>query len=222
MEGKIYSDPEVGEVRLRRSLRCRRVSIRVHPSKGIIVTVPYLASYDAGLKFFFAKKEWVISAVKRQTSVVRNVIAATPEQVVAIRKKAKELLPVRLAALASMYGFAYNSVAVKNNSSNWGSCSTRGNINLNLRLAAVPEPLGDYVMLHELCHLRHPDHGAAFHALQESLCLDRMSSAHYEDERDDGLRADILALAARSRAAYPVSRLLEKAIRTYSLASPAG
>lgn len=220
MEEKIYSDPEAGEVRLRKSLRSRRVSIRVHPSKGIIVTVPYRASYDAGLKFFFEKREWVISAVRRQKSLVRNVTAATPGQVEALRKKAKELLPARLAALASMYGFTCNSVTVKNNSSNWGSCSSRGNINLNLRLAAVPEPLGDYVMLHELCHLRHLDHGAAFHALQEALCLDRLSSAHYEDERDDMLRADILAKAARSVAAYPVSRLLEKTIRTYSLAAP--
>ena len=54
--------------------------------------------------------------------------------------------------------------------SNWGSCSELGNINLNLNLMRLPEHLRDYVMLHELCHLRHLDHGPEFHALLESLC----------------------------------------------------
>ena len=60
-------------------------------------------------------------------------------------------------------------VAIKNNVSNWGSCSSKGNINLNMRLILLPEHLQDYVILHELCHLRYPDHGPAFHALLDSL-----------------------------------------------------
>ena len=46
----------------------------------------------------------------------------------------------------------------------------RGNINLNLRLVTLPEELRDYVMLHELCHLKEMNHGARFHALLESVC----------------------------------------------------
>ncbi|MDE5890066.1 MAG: M48 family metallopeptidase [Bacteroidales bacterium] len=217
MVEKIYHDPEIGEVRLRKSSRSRRVSIRVHPVRGIVVTVPYLTSYDTGMKFFLAKREWVKAAVARQNEVQKNVMALTPGQVEELRAKARAWLPGRLAALAATYGFAYKSLAIKNNKSNWGSCSTRGNINLNLRLAAVPEPLRDYVLLHELSHLRHHDHGPGFHALLENLCRDRMSVARYEDERDDKLRADILVFAARSRAVFPVSHLLEKAIRTYRL-----
>lgn len=86
------------------------------------------------------------------------------------RTQAKAYLPVRLAELAEEHGFEYNRVCIKNNRSNWGSCSTKGNINLNLQLMKLPKELQDFVMLHELCHLRHPNHGAEFHALLNSLC----------------------------------------------------
>ncbi len=52
MNGKIYTDSEVGEVKLVRSVRARRISIRVHPVKGVTVTVPCFAGYDSGLKFY--------------------------------------------------------------------------------------------------------------------------------------------------------------------------
>lgn len=95
----------------------------------------------------------------------------TPE-VEQLRAQAKVILPPRLKGLADEHGFTYNRVTIKNNISNWGSCSVRGNINLNLRLVTLPQPLQDYVMLHELCHLKEMNHGPKFHALLESLCPD--------------------------------------------------
>jgi len=94
---------------------------------------------------------------------------AGPE-VEALRSRAKAELPPRLAELAAQHGFHYNKVFIKNNISNWGSCSSLGNINLNLRLVTLPEELRDYVMLHELCHLKYMNHGPKFHALLESIC----------------------------------------------------
>lgn len=93
----------------------------------------------------------------------------TPE-VERMRAQAKAQLPPRLAALAALHGFQYKRVFIKNNRSNWGSCSSLGNINLNLRLVSLPEELQDYVMLHELCHLKYLNHSPQFHALLESVC----------------------------------------------------
>ena len=94
------------------------------------------------------------------------------QEIEELRAQAKAVLPQRLAELADQYGFTYNQVRIKHNSSNWGSCSSLGNINLNLNLMRVPEDLRDFVMLHELCHLRYMNHGAEFHALLESVCPD--------------------------------------------------
>lgn len=91
-------------------------------------------------------------------------------RVESLRAQAKKELPPRLAELAAQHGFKYNKVFIKNNISNWGSCSSLGNINLNLRLVELPSELQDYVMLHELCHLRYLNHGREFHALLESVC----------------------------------------------------
>lgn len=88
-----------------------------------------------------------------------------------LREEAKILLSQKLSYFSDQYGFHFHKVTIKHNSSNWGSCSRAGNINLNLNLIRLPEPLCDYVLLHELCHLKEPNHGPRFHALLERLCL---------------------------------------------------
>lgn len=99
----------------------------------------------------------------------RRTLAETPE-VAELRKQAKAYLPGRLAELAAQHGFSYNQVRIKHNVSNWGSCSVKKNINLNLNLMRLPAELQDYVMLHEICHLKYMNHGKEFHALLESVC----------------------------------------------------
>ncbi len=99
----------------------------------------------------------------------RRQLAETPE-VAELRRQAKAYLPGRLAELAAQHGFSYNQVRIKHNVSNWGSCSVKKNINLNLNLMRLPAELQDYVMLHELCHLKYMNHGKEFHALLESVC----------------------------------------------------
>lgn len=101
----------------------------------------------------------------------RRKLPETPETA-RLRMQAKEYLPMRLAQLAAIHGFCYRSVRIKHNVSNWGSCSNLGNINLNLNIMRLPPQLQDYVLLHELCHLRYMDHGPQFHALLENVCPD--------------------------------------------------
>ncbi|MDP4209111.1 MAG: SprT family zinc-dependent metalloprotease [Bacteroidota bacterium] len=80
----------------------------------------------------------------------------------ALRKEAKKHLPVRLAHLASKHGFRYADIRVKNLKTRWGSCSAVNNINLNIHLMRLPEYLIDYVILHELVHTVHKNHGPHF------------------------------------------------------------
>ena len=172
---KIFDDPDTGSVTIRKNVRSRRVTLRVNPRRGVTVTIPYFVPYKAGLEFFLAKKDWVMKVQERQRERIGSEHIPTPEEIEALRKTAKEVLPARLHELAARYSFEYNSVRIKHNSSNWGSCSRKGNINLNLNLVRLPDELRDYVILHELCHLRHPNHGLQFHALLESLCPDHLA-----------------------------------------------
>ena len=113
---------------------------------------------------------WIVRRRPRRRK--KEMDAATAVYVEELRRQAKAYLPGRLNYLANLYGFQYNTLRIKHNSSNWGSCSSKGNINLNLNLMRVPQDLQDYVMLHELCHLKYLNHSPQFHALLESVCPD--------------------------------------------------
>lgn len=211
-------DPEIGEVVFRKSLRSRSISIRVHPVKGVSVSVPYIVPYAAAKLFFQARRGWILETMARQREKYRDVKVASPSEVEALRRQAKAQLPGRLSELAARYGFTYNRVAIKHNASNWGSCSTKGNINLNLNIVRLPKVLQDYVLIHELCHLRHPDHGHGFHLLLEHLLTDnimRLLSDDTLDPADMTLTRELARKAASSKARYPLDYTLTRAIKQY-------
>ena len=208
MSGKVHIDPVLGEVQLRKSARARRVSIRVHPVRGIVVTVPYYVPYALGVRFLESRREWAAAALERART--RNAELPEGESVDTLRAKAKAYLPGRLKQLAERYGFACHRVTIKHNTSNWGSCSSKGNINLNLNLMRVPVPMQDYILLHELTHLRHPDHGPHFHAELERLLAD-----HFSQNAEDEVFQSFLPAIRASRARYPIGHTLERALKAY-------
>ena len=219
---KIMIDPDVGEVIFRKSTRSRRVSIRVHPVRGVTVSVPYMVPYAAAIAFFKLKKGWVCEAQQRQKARLQDSPLASVSEIENLRRQAKAELPIRLAELAARYGFLYNKVTIKHNATNWGSCSTKNNINLNLNIVRLPQVLQDYILLHELCHLRHHDHSHAFHLLLEHVLTDNLMRLLPEsptDDPDDNLRlAYALARkAAGSKARYPMDYTFTRAIRQYRL-----
>lgn len=117
-----------------------------------------------------------------QSSTAGNLTATqtgpySPAELAAIRNLAKKELPARLEHLRQKLShqfpeldFSYNKVFIKNNRSNWGSCSSKGNINLNMRLVKLPQELCDFIIIHELCHLIHRNHGTEFHKLVNTAC----------------------------------------------------
>ena len=218
VSGKVLVDPEIGEVVFRKSRRSRSVSIRVHPVKGVSVSVPYIVPYAAAKLFFEARRGWILETMARQREKYRDVKVASPSEIDAMRRQAKAQLPDRLAELATRYGFTYNRVAIKHNASNWGSCSTKGNINLNLNIVRLPKVLQDYVLIHELCHLRHPDHGHGFHLLLEHLLTDNIMKLLSDETltpEDMSLTRELARKAAASRARYPLDYTITRVIKQY-------
>lgn len=211
---KVYIDPEIGEVTFRMTAGSRRMSIRVHPVKGVSVTVPYLMPYAAAQLFLEARRGWVLDTISKQRERYKDIEMPSEKEIEALRLQAKEELPPRLSVLAERYGFKYNKVTIKRNATNWGSCSAKGNINLNLSIVRLPVILQDYVLLHELCHLRHHDHGHGFHLLLEHVLTDNLLKMVDEG---DPLALELARKAAASKAKYPLDYTITKAIKQYQL-----
>ncbi|MDD2490848.1 MAG: SprT family zinc-dependent metalloprotease [Bacteroidales bacterium] len=191
---KIYNHPQFGEIRIKRVKLSNRVKIAVHPLKGITVTIPWLVSYSRALKFIEEKREWISETIKKQSRKTRDeairIGTESPLKLITkkivvenlsennyndeiiseIRKEAKIYLPERVRILAETLGFNPGKVTVRNNRTNWGSCSKSGNISLNIHLMRLTPELADFVIIHELCHLKHRNHGPQFHNMLNSLC----------------------------------------------------
>ena len=175
---KMIQVPGIGEVLLVKRTGATRLRISVSPRRGVVVSMPWLLPYAVAEKFLMSKRQWVASAMERQAlqrqkAVQGGMIASVPSdpmELERMREAARAALVPKLREAAARHGFGFKGrVAIKNNVTNWGSCSSKGNINLNMRLILLPEHLQDYVLLHELCHLRYQNHGPQFHALLDSL-----------------------------------------------------
>lgn len=92
----------------------------------------------------------------------REPPAARSALVAALKQRASERLAPRFSMLARRHGLVHGRLTWRNQKSRWGSCSANGNISLNVRLMFLPPDLVDYVFVHELAHLEHPDHSRRF------------------------------------------------------------
>ena len=93
------------------------------------------------------------------------------------RARARAELPARVFELAAPLNLPVRKVSVRNQRHRWGSCSTSGLISLNWRLVTMPAWVRDYVIYHELMHLKRMDHSPAFWALVAGVC------PHYKEAR---------------------------------------
>lgn len=93
------------------------------------------------------------------------------------RRQAATIFAARLAHWNTRYHFTWANVSVKAQKTRWGSCSRQGNLNFNWRLLLAPPAVLDYVVIHELCHLKEHNHAAPFWALVQRACPD------YRDHR---------------------------------------
>jgi predicted metal-dependent hydrolase len=177
----------VGPVQFEKTRRARRISLTVRASRGVRVAVPWRVPFREARRVAPAKLNWVQSTlahIERARSRCREAVQAAQRL---DRRSARAFLAARLNALAREHGYRPGRPSVRCQGTVWGSASPSGRIQLNALLAAVPQDLADYVILHELVHTRVRGHGRAFWAELES----RMPDARRRQSR---LREYSLAL----------------------------
>ena len=105
-----------------------------------------------------------------------------------LRQLAGRELSARVLELAALHQCVVERVSVRNQRSRWGSCSRRGTISLNWRLVQVPVFVRDYLILHELMHLRHMNHSRRFWQEVARVCPDWLEAERWLKRNSDLLR----------------------------------
>ncbi len=115
-----------------------------------------------------ASVEWhrdrvVVTVPRRGETPVAEVLQA------ALRVKAREVLARRVEALAPLLRVRPKRLSIRDQKTRWGACTAEGTLTFNWRLLLAPPSILDYVVVHELCHLRHPHHGPSFWRLVKQV-----------------------------------------------------
>jgi len=166
-----------------RHRRARRYVLRVDPDGRVRVTIPRGGSRREAEAFATGHAEWIA----RQRARLPQYSHSTEERRL-LRDRARRELPPRLLALAAAHGLTVSRVSIRNQRSRWGSCGRDGHICLNWRLVLMPPAVSEYVLIHELMHLRRMDHSPAYWRLVAAACPDYRAARDWLRRQGPALR----------------------------------
>ena len=168
------------EYTLQVSARTRRFRLAVLPDGSVRLTMPRRGTQKFAEQFVRQQAEWVVQQLEhfaktKQQRIPLPIAGSYDTQ----RKQVLKWIKNRVQQINQEYGFSYNRVSVRNQTSRWGSCSSARNFSFNYRLMFLPPRLADYVIVHELCHLEELNHSRAFWQL-----VSRVFPDHREIRRE--------------------------------------
>lgn len=159
------------EYKLYRTNR-KTIAIQVK-GEEVSVRAPYRASQKIIEDFVRTKENWIRKHLEEnRASVTKKSEGLSPEQRQQAREKAKLVFKEKAEFYAEKMGVSFGRIAIKEQKTRWGSCSCRGNLNFNWKLLLAPEEVQDYVVVHELAHLKEMNHSPAFYSEVEKIMPD--------------------------------------------------
>ena len=174
--------PGVADIYYVRHRRARRYLLRVDHEGRVRVTIPRGGSRREADAFALRLGDWI---ARQRAGLARPIGEDNRHEA---RARATVELPLRLAELALVHGLDVQRVSVRSQHSRWGSCGRNGHISLNWRLVLMPDAVRDYVLIHELMHLRRLDHSPAFWRLVADACPEYATARRWLRQHGPALR----------------------------------
>ena len=150
-----------------RRRRARRYILRVDADGRVRVTIPRGGSKREADAFARRHTAWI---ARQRANLVTPIVDPAGRD--ALKRRASHELPRRLHELAGQHGLTVTRVSIRDQRTRWGSCGRDGHICVNWRLVLMPDAVRDYVLIHELMHLRRMDHSPAFWRFVAAACPD--------------------------------------------------
>lgn len=147
---------------LKTSRRARRLRIVIKPGGAVDAVVPHFADEKAAQNFLTKKAGWVLDKISELKDKKNLLPRGGCREFMKYRFAARDLVLQKIAKINLIYNFKYGRVAIRDQKTRWGSCSAKGNLNFNYRVALLPDHLAGYIVAHELCHLKELNHSPCF------------------------------------------------------------
>ena len=170
MEWGVSTDAErslLPSYTLRRRKRHGRITVSVHDDGKVLVTAPRRLAIRHIESFLRDQISWIQTALRTIVRPRRYSDEQARAHYLAHKEQARSLVTARLVELNTAYGFSYRRVAIRRTKTRWGSCSAGGCLNFDYRILFLPPHLQDYLLVHELCHLKELNHSKRFWSLVE-------------------------------------------------------
>lgn len=166
MEKEIFIENKKISYKIRKSKKARSLRLAVYPDGKIVATLPCGARESLIDEFVLRKSGWIFRKLDEISSLKnldgRLLSKFGKKEYNRHKKQALFFIRKRLEYLNRFYGFNFKRISIRNQRTRWGSCSRKGNLNFNYKLVFLPEKLADYVIVHELCHIKEFNHSASF------------------------------------------------------------
>lgn len=140
-------------------------AIQIYPDSKIIVRAPLnMADFEIE-SFVNSKSDWIEKSLQKfenSKSELKNLKPINSDDILKLKEIASKTIPQKVNFYAEKMGVSYNKITIKCQKSRWGSCSSKKNLNFNCLLMLTPNDVIDYIIVHELCHLKEMNHSKRF------------------------------------------------------------
>ena len=164
------------DVEIIRSKR-KSMEIQICPDGHLRVRAPYFTTDTEICDFLREKSNWIskhraIVKERRRREQETDWHRLSAQEIKELADEAIRILPQKVQRFAEKIGVDYGRITIRNQKTRWGSCSGKGNLNFNCLLMLTPDDVQDYVVIHELCHLKQMNHSSKFWAEVEHMMPD--------------------------------------------------
>ncbi len=159
------------EIKIIRSNR-KTLTLEVKENGEVVLRAPFWCSGKAIEAFINEKNDWLESAIERQKKISENKVQLDEKRIAELKRSAKVLLPERVRYYSKIMGVEPTGVKITSAQKRFGSCSTKNSICFSYLLMLYPQEAIDYVVVHELAHIRFHNHGKDFYSFIESVLPD--------------------------------------------------
>ena len=146
----------------------KTLAIEIRPDMRVVVRAPEKIPQNEIIKFVEEKQNWIKKHLVQmyfkaeENKKHKKVPALTNADIEKLCQKALSVIPDKVKYYAEIMGVTYGRITIRNQKTRWGSCSSKGNLNFNCLLMLMPDKVLDYVVVHELCHLKQMNHSKKF------------------------------------------------------------